>query len=175
MLFTQKQRLSQRSYAITLFSCFALYAAARIGEIFILGPRSYQQLVTQTSFTTGETTQFVRNVIDYGPQWISVLTAALIFLPVLIVAVGRAHDIGYSGFLATGSVFLVFLAGPALGYFVQFTWQISQGLVGLVAAVLGFPQYILFFLALLLLIAWAFAPSEPHENEYGPNPNEVSS
>jgi len=118
--------------------------------------------------------------IDYQPQETPLSSAfsLLTLLPALAAAWRRMHDTGRSGlyvffplllFLAVGVLALVGLgmSGMSPGAFGDFAFGASGMFMGLALAIMAFSP--------LLVLWWLIRPSQPGDNNYGPNPHEVTS
>lgn len=100
-----------------------------------------------------------------GPRILSGVLSLALFLPGLAVTWRRLHDTGHPGwwYLILG------LLGPTLSLLAMQRLLTAGGTmtVGIVPVIIGFG-------GLVMLLVWLVNPSAPGENEYGPNPNEVT-
>lgn len=142
-------------------------------DSLLFGTTVVETTVTDTSAHT--------NVDNSGP--IASLFSLAVFLPMLAVGWRRMHDTGRSGLY----LFFPFLLFMMLLSIIL----VSAGTVNFTGSVLGFeniaaifgalsfvvlvPVLLLAIAAPLLVLWWLTRPSEPGENQYGPNPNEVPS
>ena len=99
------------------------------------------------------------------------LSLATIFLPFFSAASRRHHDMGWPAFAPKASfVFLLMVAGITL------LWPLLLGDVS--RAFSAFLLLVISYFALAALVPFtlflSLFPSQPHSNQFGPNPHEVT-
>lgn len=150
-----------------------------LGNIFtgILDSIFFGTTVVETSVTD---TSAQANVDNDGP--LASLFSLAIFLPSLAAGWRRMHDGGRSGLYLFFPLFLMMCVLSTI-LLVAGTTTFTGNVLGLesIAAIFGalsfiiiLPVAILAIAAPLLVLWWLTRPSEPGENQYGPNPHEVS-
>ena len=127
--------------------------------------------VTRTT-ETGLETQFLVFKVTLGLS--TTLALLLVTMPFAAVSVRRLHDIGYPGWYAIVALGIGFLLQSATALLLIALALISPTLAATLLFLLFLPLLVLPWLALIVMLAWTFAASEPDTNEYGPNPHEVS-
>lgn len=166
-------RASVKSYWFVATPILIVVVAAFAFDILVLGPEFSETLVTEKNLLTGESTQTLVRKSTYGPREASAIVGWLCFLPLTIMLTRRVHDLGYPGYFAWIAVFCAFFATTFADALAFLAASVSIALGFVMAILAGIPAAIASILALIIIFFWGFSPSEPGENEYGPNPNEV--
>lgn len=173
-LLTFSGRASRSEYWRFAVPVLVLLALAFAFDWFVLGPVSYVTHTVSTSLLTGEETQSVTHGTRYGARAATNVTAILVSLPFTAMLTRRVHDIGFPGWYAWVAMFLAFFSGLALLPLAWVASAVSVKLALVLTALTGLPLALLSILAFVFIVIWGATPSEHGENEYGPNPNEVS-
>ncbi len=116
----------------------------------------------------------ITNTAD-GPTLLSAAFNLATFLPMLAVGFRRMHDTGRSGLYLfypliafMGLVTFVGMFGPEDA----FSGELMNNVEGIFGTIV-ILALIVIAISPLVVIWWLTRPSEPGENKYGPNPNEV--
>lgn len=167
-----KGRATAKQYWYVAGPAVIALVVALYYDIAVLGPKVSEVVTTTTSLVTGQTETTRGIEVAYGPREASLAVALLFVVPFTVMLIKRVHDIGYPGYFAVTAVFLAFFLSHALWLPVHLLAQISLAAALVFAALSGIPAALVSALAMIVLIAWGFTPSEPGPNEYGPNPQE---
>ncbi len=130
-------------------------------------------------FVAGFTESFINGITGAqdGPTLLSGAFNIATFIPSIAVGFRRMHDTGRSGLYLfypliaiIGFITFIGLFGPdelgASGEFIM-----PDGIVGAIMVIAG----IIIALSPLFVLWWLTRPSQPGQNQYGPNPYEVLS
>jgi uncharacterized membrane protein YhaH (DUF805 family) len=141
----------------------------------------FEHLVVYTSFVTGETrevvesgTRYVLQLMGVEATWLTLVPVAVFSIPFLAICTRRMHDLGRPGWWATAAVFCVLFLGPALAWLSYLLANFSPALGNTVFLLTGIPSFAVAVCALVLLAMWTVSAGEETDNEYGPNPREVT-
>ncbi|WP_164659430.1 DUF805 domain-containing protein [Tropicibacter sp. Alg240-R139] len=163
-------RASRSEYWLYAAPILGLLVCALLYDLQVLGPVTYQNITTTTNLVTGEETTQISNVTSYGPRTASLIVAVFAVFPFSFMLTRRVHDIGYPGWYAWLAIFLAFFCGLILSGLVALIATVSLSLALVLGFLTGLPQSILSILAFVVIILWGTTPSEPGDNEYGPEP-----
>ncbi len=141
----------------------------------------FERNLVRTSVFTGETNHVVERGATYSLRlvgteatWLTVLPLALLSVPFLAICTRRMHDLGRPGWWAVIAVFCALLLGPSLAWLTHFLAYLSPPLAHSLLFLTAIPSFVVAVFALLLLMMWTASAGEENENEYGPNPTEVT-
>ncbi|MFK7870544.1 MAG: DUF805 domain-containing protein [Roseobacter sp.] len=151
------------------FFLFIILGSAVCGVLdgLFFGAGSFEAEVTDTSFDASAQSN--------GP--IASLFGMATFVPTLAAGWRRMHDSGRSGLYLLYPMFAMFGLLAFIGFVAGFENLMSGDIPGLMAGGLGIIVVIaLVIVALspLIVLFWLTRPTQAGENQYGPNPHEVS-
>jgi len=169
-LLSYSGRASRSEYWRFTGPVLAMLACALLYDLLIIGPETYQRVTTHTDLISGQTNTDIATVTEYSPGTASLIVSLLVVVPFTLILTRRVHDIGYPSWYAWSAVFLAFFCGPILSGFVSLIALVSMPLALTIAVFSGVPQVILSALAFVVIVLWGTTPSEPGDNEYGPEP-----
>jgi len=121
--------------------------------------------------TTVETAPGVIAVQSNGP--LAALFSLAAFVPALSAGWRRMHDTGRSGLYLLYPLIVMIGLGGAVSFFGDIG-ALQGGTAAGLAAIVLIPSMIILFLSPLLVLWWLTRPSQPGQNAYGPNSQEVT-
>lgn len=134
-----------------------------IFDSVLFGAENIQTEVTDTSSSF--------DAANTGP--LGSIFSLAILLPTLSVGWRRMHDTGRSGLFLFYPLLVMIGIGTFMAAFGGFGASETGQMSGIVAAITGLAVLVLAISPLIVLF-WLTRPSEPGQNQYGPNPHEVS-
>lgn len=147
----------------------AIFAAVAF-DLVVIGPEYLVEHETRISARTGEVTETVRDVVRYSPREATAIVSILCCFPFAAHLSRRVQDLTYPRMNAFVAIFLAFFAYPLFAMTTgasSLFGAVSIGIAGVVLAIVS-------MIALVVIVLWGFSPSDPEQNEYGPNPHEVT-
>lgn len=140
----------------------------------IAGAIDWQLFTTVSQTETNGTT----TVTAQSNQPVQSIVSLVVFLPHLSVAWRRMHDTGRSGLYALFPILLMIGAGLVLVFGIGIADIFAGGgsldiLFTRLTLLVLIPTVIIALVSPLLVLWWLTRPSQPGNNKYGPNPQEV--
>jgi len=137
-----------------------------IVDTILFGP--VQTVQQRTDFFSGET-ELVTTVKYSGP--ISGLFSLLVLIPSISAGWRRMHDTGKSGLYLIYPLIVITGVGIARALLLG----PNGGALGWLGGVIMWIGIFVLFISPLLVLWWLTRPTQPGDNEYGPNPIEAHS
>lgn len=136
-------------------------------DAILFGAGTYETEVTDNSFNaTAEANGPLATIFSLGT-----------LIPTLAAGWRRMHDTGRSGLYLLYPIFAIAGTIAFVGLFAGFENILSGDIPGLMASGLGIiliGALIICLISPLIVLFWLTRPTQAGDNQYGPNPHEVS-